>query len=122
MLAHCVPHTNELPLRHLIERNDGPTSSSTGFTGLVGKLLAKIHEMAMNWAFSPAPVIKEFIQINPDVVAPMSSDARNSYRLVEAVTRGKLGPELAQIQCGTVCHSRWLNTGQRLVFMVTRHH
>ena len=43
-------------------------------------------------------------------------------RLVEAVTRGKLSPELAEIQCGSICHSRWVTTGQRLAFMWTRHH
>ena len=31
--AVCMLHTNELPLRHLIKRKYGPTSSSTGFNG-----------------------------------------------------------------------------------------
>ena len=33
--AICMLHTNELPLRHLIEIIDGPTSSDKGFSGPV---------------------------------------------------------------------------------------
>ena len=40
--AICLAHTNELPLRHLIEQLDGKTSSKDGFTGPIGKLLSKV--------------------------------------------------------------------------------
>ena len=40
--AICLSHTNELPLRHLIEQLDGKTSSKDGFTGPIGKLLSKV--------------------------------------------------------------------------------
>ena len=40
--AICLAHTNELPLRHLIEQLDGKTCSKDGFTGPIGKLLSKV--------------------------------------------------------------------------------
>ena len=46
--AICQLHTNELPLRHLIEQLDGPTSSDTGFTGPVCSLLPKVSAMPYN--------------------------------------------------------------------------
>ena len=33
----CMIHTNELPVRHLIQKLDGPTTSNTGFSGNVCK-------------------------------------------------------------------------------------
>ena len=40
-----------MPLLHLIEQLDGPTSSKDGFTGPIGTLLSKVHEMEEdpNW-------------------------------------------------------------------------
>ena len=35
--AICQIHTNELPLRHLIEKLDGKTLSKSGFSGPIGK-------------------------------------------------------------------------------------
>ena len=49
MLGHkcqwniCAIHTNELPIRHLIQKLDGPTTSKDGFTGKIGKLLNKVE-------------------------------------------------------------------------------
>ena len=37
----CQLHTNELMLRHLIEKIDGKTSSKTGFSGPFGKFLPR---------------------------------------------------------------------------------
>lgn len=58
----CQLHTNELPLRHLIEalgkiflcisevyasyNLDGKTTSKDGFSGPIGKLLSKVNEVA----------------------------------------------------------------------------
>jgi hypothetical protein len=45
--------TNELPLRHLIDKLDGKTSSKDGFTGPVGKLLFSVPDMEMNYDYEP---------------------------------------------------------------------
>ena len=46
----CVwaSHSKELPLHHLIEKEDGKTNSKDGFTGPIGKLLGKVMEMEIN--------------------------------------------------------------------------
>ena len=46
--AICMLHTNELPLRHLVEKVDGPTTSKSGFSGSIGKLLQTANEMNYN--------------------------------------------------------------------------
>lgn len=38
-------HTNELPLRHLVEKLDGPTSGPKGFVGSVGQSLVTCHAL-----------------------------------------------------------------------------
>ena len=44
----CMLHTNELPLRHLIQLIDGKTTSDTGFSGPLGKILAKVLTLPIN--------------------------------------------------------------------------
>ena len=39
-IVMCMLHINELPLRHLVIGLDGPTSSVTGWTGPIGKILS----------------------------------------------------------------------------------
>ena len=118
----CMLHTNELPLRHLITTMDGPTSSGTGFTGPVGRLLKKVNEMEYDPEFVALPGGEELIEIPDSVLVTMSTDQQMSYRLVKAVKSGVLPPELQEIQCGTISHARWLTTAQSLVFMWTRKH
>ena len=52
----------------------------------------------------------------------MSTDQKNCYKLVQAVKTGHIPPDLQDMQCGPLCHARWLTTAQRIVFMWTRHH
>ena len=52
----------------------------------------------------------------------MSTDQKTSYRLVDAVKKGNLPESLQYLQCGALSHARWLTTGQRLIFLWTRHH
>ena len=117
-----MPYTNELPLRHLITTMDGPTSSGTGFTGPVGRLLKKVNEMEYDPEFVALPGGEELIDIPDSVLVTMSTDQQMSYRLVKAVKSGVLPPELQQIQCGTISHARGLTTAQSLVYMWTRKH
>ena len=118
----CNLHTNELPLRHLITTLDGPTSSAEGFMGPVCSLLSRVNEMAYDSKFRPLPGGEDLIAMTEKTVDGMSSDQRTSYRLVKAVKEGSLPQAMQEMQCGPLCHARWLTTGQRLVFMWTRHH
>ena len=52
----------------------------------------------------------------------MSTDQKTCYKLVKELKSGILPKELQEIQCGPLCHARWLTTAQRTVFMWTRQH
>ena len=51
----CWIHINELSLRHLIEKLDGPFIPESGFTGPIGKLLHKVDDMEINYSFKGLP-------------------------------------------------------------------
>ena len=61
-------HTNELPLRHLIERLDGPTTYKSGFSGPIGKTLLKVNEMDYNPDFEPLLGGEEFTDVPESVL------------------------------------------------------
>ena len=118
----CMIHTNELPLCHLIISLDGPTSSKSGFTGPVCSLLSKVNGMQFNPDFRRLPEGESLVEIPDKVVKQMSTDQALSYKLVAAVKSGVLPPELQEVQCGKICHARWLTTAQSLTYLWTRKH
>ena len=118
----CNIHTLELLLRHLIISLDGPTNSKDGYQGTVGKLLSSVDSMTFNPEFRALPVGEDFISIPEEIIKKMSTDAKVSYKLCQAVKSGTLPADLQEIKCGPLSHARWLTTGERLVYMWTRHH
>ena len=81
-------HTNELPLCHLIICLDGPTSSDTGFTGPVCRLLGKVNTMSYDPGFKALPGGEDLIKIPQSVLVKMSTGQQLSYKLVQAVKSG----------------------------------
>ena len=128
MLGHkchwcvCSAHTNELPLRHLIEKLDGKTCSKDGFTGPIGKLLGKVMEMELDNNFKAMPGGEDLYPLPEDIMNSLSTDACVSYKYVQAIKAGVLPTELAELKPGPIVHSRWLTTGEALLFMWTRKH
>ena len=120
--AVCMCHTNELPLRHLIDKLDGKTSSKDGFTGPVGKLLSNVPDMEMNYDYEPLPGGEDLIVLPPNIVKGLCTDACTSYKYCAAVKTGILSPEVAGLKPGKIVHSRWLTTGESLLMMWTRKH
>jgi hypothetical protein len=120
--AICMKHTNELKLRHLIISLDGPTSSKDGFTGSVCKNLKYVNDMTINYNFTPLPDGEELPKLDEKDIKSLSTDAYISYRYVNAIKSGKLSPDLANLKCGSLSHSRWLTTGMALMFLWTRNH
>ena len=118
----CNIHTLEVLLKHLIAGLDGPTCSKNGYTGNCCKLLSAVEDMEYNQDFRALPGGEEFIPIPDEIVKNMSTDAQLCYRLCKAVKSGTLPQDLQHIKCGPLSHSRWLTTGQRLVYMWTRVH
>ena len=78
--------------------------------------------MKYNPCFHPLSGGEDLIDIPPEILAQMSTEQRTSYRLVAAVKAGCLPESLQYLKCGELSHARWLTTGQRLVFLWTRHH
>ena len=115
----CLLHTNELPLRHLIIKIDGPTSSDRGFSGPVCKNLSKVEEMEFDPDFVAIPEI-DLIDIPDAILQNMSHDSRQCYLLLQGIKTGSLPPNLQYMKCGPMSHARWTTTGERLLFFWTR--
>ncbi|XP_065670747.1 uncharacterized protein LOC136089067 [Hydra vulgaris] len=113
----CSLHTNELCIRHLIEELDGKTTSKTGFSGPIGKLLTKITEMERNYSFKPISIGPGLIELHEEIVEELSSDQNYAYKICQTVINGTLTEDLANQKPDTLVHSRWLNTGSSLLLL-----
>ena len=120
--AVCMTHTNELPLRHLIEHLDGKTSSKDGFSGPIGQLLSKVLDMEVDYDFRSLPGGPVLIPLSDKIINGLSTDACICYKYCQAIRTGKLTMQLAELKPGPIVHSRWLTTGEALMFMWTRKH
>ena len=118
----CMIHTNELPPL--------PPDHWSGWPNLLGHRLhwARVPPAGQGQHNDLQPGVQglargeDLIKIPQAVLVKMSTDQQLSYRLVQAVKSGSLPPELQEVQCGKICHARWLTTGQRLIYMWTRNH
>ena len=120
--AVCMSHTNELPLRHLIEHLDGKTSSKDGFSGPIGQLLSKVLDMEVDYDFRSLPGGPVLIPLSDKIINGLSTDACICYKYCQAIRTGQLTTQLAELKPGPIVHSRWLTTGEALLFMWTRKH
>ena len=118
----CCLHCNELLLRHVISKLDGKTTSKDGFSGPIGKLLAKVDSMERNYNFKPIPGLEELLDIPQDIVKNMSTDSSIFYQLGLAVRSEKLYKQLGTKKSGNICHSRWLTTGEAVIFLWVSEH
>ena len=69
----------------------------------------------MNYKFRPITIGEPIVELPEDVVQDLSWDQRYAYRMAKAVRSGVLPRELALMQAGPICHSRWLTTGCALL-------
>lgn len=51
--------------------------------------------------------------LSREIVDDLSTDQSYGYRIVDAIRSGELPDDLALLQIGPVCHSRWLTTALR---------
>ena len=109
----CLLHTNELPLRHLIEELDGKTGSNNSFTGPAGRLLAGVQNLPHNPNFTPLSVGEPLPELPPEVVSDLSWDQQFGYKILKALESGVIPPSLLRMVIGKVDHSRWLTTANR---------
>ena len=115
-------HTNELPLRHLISTLDGKTNSSDGFTGPIRRLLKDVNDIATAESLNPIVCTADFPNIPDLVLKEMSTDQKNCYKLAKSIKEGAVSKEVADLKCGPLSHSRWLNTAKALLFLWIKEH
>ena len=113
----CQLHANELPLRHLFEYLDGPTTGPKGFSGPIGKSLLNCEKL---------PIV-DYIPINcvlPSSVNSndLSTDQKYLFDLCTAVSGGVCPVEHSLRNPGLINHSRWLTTANRILrlYVATR--
>jgi hypothetical protein len=105
----CQLHANELPLRHLLEHVDGPTSGPTAFCGAIGKALATCEQLPVV-QFDKIEV--EFPQVSS---TDLSTDQQYLLQMCQAVSSGNCSIDLSMRNPGKMVHSRWLTTANRLL-------
>lgn len=109
----CMLHMNELPLKKLIEKLDGPTSSNTGFSGPIGKQLNNVCSAAVV-KFKRFKDVKELPKLPEDVYLKLSNDQKYLYRIVNALILGHFPESLQEMKIGALNHSRWVTTASRI--------
>lgn len=105
----CLLHTNELPLRRLFQKIDGKTSGPQQFSGMIGKSLETCETLALT-SFTSVPVALPEIDKND-----LSADQKYLLDISKAVSSGECPPDLANRSPGTMSHSRWLTTANRIL-------
>ena len=111
----CFLHLNELPLRHLLQDLDGKTNSDHTFSGPIGKSLDNAVNLEINPKFSPIQIGPALIELDQSIIDDLSTDQKYGYRMVMAIRAGKVYMDLANMDIGPICHSRWLTTANRLL-------
>lgn len=109
----CLLHFNELPLRKLFVHIDGVTTGPKLFSGPIGKMLVSCEQRP----------IKEFQKVFSDdlivlpenVVKQLSNDQRYLYDICHCIQNGKVDASLAMRNPGTMVHSRFLTTANRIL-------
>ena len=88
----------------------------------IGKLLSEVLEMEVNPNFLALPGGEDLHSLPDEVVKSLLTDANVLYKYVQAVKAGFWPVELTELKPGPIVHSRWLTTGEAILFMWTRKH
>ena len=79
-------------------------------------------EINPNFKSIPYKEGEGLIDLPPEIVKGLSTDANLSYCLFQAASTGVMTDELAQMMAGKVCHARWLTTAEEFLEMWMRNH
>lgn len=103
----CLLHFNELPLRHLFQKLDGVSSGPNTYCGPIGKELKDCLKKII--------VTFEAIECNLPEIDPkiLSADQKYLYKICKAINSGFCPQDLANLEPGNLCHSRWLTAANR---------
>lgn len=111
----CLLHANELPLKNLILKLDGGTTSARTLSGPIGKAITNI--------VNPSIVrFKKFdestlLTLPDDVYKKLSNDQKYLFRIVNALISGQFSDNLQRLKIGPYNQSRWITTGSRICLL-----
>ncbi|VEN43556.1 unnamed protein product, partial [Callosobruchus maculatus] len=108
----CQLHTNELPLRHLINFLDGSTTGPKDLCGPIGQALKGCESLPIvdfNIIESNMPVLDE------SVSTELSTDQKYLFDICNAISKGTVNENLSKRSPGKIVHSRWLTTANRIL-------
>lgn len=74
VLLICILHTNELPLRQLINELHGHTLSNNLFSGLIRHLLSSITELTLSEELLPIKIRSPLIKLSNKVLDDLLTD------------------------------------------------
>jgi hypothetical protein len=119
-LIGCFLHINELPLRHLIQKLDGPTISGNKLAGPIGRVLDDEDLHKRNPVdFVPIPVgcVRK---PEDDSLEELSDDQRLLMEYMFGVASGTIEKKYLHRKPGPLNLSRWLTTATRILMLYTR--
>ena len=105
----CLLHTNELPLRHLIQHLDRKTNHPTGFKGAIRKMLENCEKLSV---VSFEPIDVELPNIDPK---ELSTVQKYLFDICNGISRGNISMSLSLRDPGKISHLRWLTTANRFL-------
>ena len=82
----------------------------------MGKALSKVNSMARIQSFEPIPQLEPLVSL-PDHMYSQGHEHGQHCLLQIGHECGVLEAELASRLAGSLCHSRWLNTGQSYLLL-----
>lgn len=108
----CLYHLNELPLRAIIVKMDGPTAGPNAYSGKIGGKLKNCEQL---------PIVefrKQMFQLSveyDEFVKDLRADQLYLFNMCTAISNGSIAPNLAVKSPGKMSHARWLTTANRIL-------
>ena len=109
----CMLHGNELPFRALFYHYDGKTSGPETWSGPIGKDIKKSLQLLPVLEFQAIPC-DSFPVLPDDVMKDLSWDQCYLYHICRAIINGHVDDDLAAIEPGPACVSRWNTLWSRI--------
>ena len=109
----CLLHTNKLPLHHLLQKLEGPTSGNVSFKGPVGKMPPHVDDLEWNENFIPITTGPELHPL-PQVLSDLSTDKKYLLLAMTPIHHGVIHIHLRHLKPCSLSHTRWLTLASRL--------
>ena len=110
----CQLHGNELPFRAVFYHYDGKPSGPEHWRGPIGKQIKESLSELPVVAFQPVS-FPDFPVFNDEVEKDLSWDQKYLYRICKGVITGVVEDDLAAIEPGPPCVSRWNTLWSRIL-------